>query len=325
MSTRHSSLAAVTVAVIAVCAAACGTAARTSTTSTPQPTAVQILHEARVPNVVDDGTVAGVRTAATGKFANSADEEAVVYTWGTQAAADAFIAQSPTDSTSVQIEGHLFTMSVDVDGTANQPNVVFPVPPATLAARVHGTVTPPAAPVYSASTPPGQPGASPPPSAACLTAGNCTVAQQQQVAAGMGITNPGGLNGCLVSGDCTASQQEGIAAGTSAGGSSPAPAPASTTETLNWTCTVTAAEPWGSDLWKVSFTLTAANDGSVPADITNGPTATFTDQAGDATDSYPVTWAQVIEPGSSASYVGSDYISAPASSAPATCQVAEWN
>jgi hypothetical protein len=81
-----------------------------------------------------------------------------------------------------------------------------------------------------AAVPAGQPGASPPPSAACLTAGHCTVEQQQQVATSEGITNPGGLNGCLVTGDCTAAEQKGIAAGTSAGDSSgqlPAPTPAS--------------------------------------------------------------------------------------------------
>jgi hypothetical protein len=89
------------------------------------------------------------------------------------------------------------------------------------------TVTVAASP---AVVPAGQPGASPPPSAACLTAGNCTVSQQQQVATSEGITNPGGLNGCLVTGDCTASQQKGIAAGISAGDSSgqlPAPTLAS--------------------------------------------------------------------------------------------------
>jgi hypothetical protein len=77
------------------------------------------------------------------------------------------------------------------------------------------------------TVPPGQPGASPPPSASCLTAGNCTAAQQRQVAASNGITNPGGLNGCLVSGDCTASQQQGIAVGMPAAGSSSAPTPSS--------------------------------------------------------------------------------------------------
>lgn len=84
----------------------------------------------------------------------------------------------------------------------------------------------------AASTPRGQPGASLPPSAACLSQGNCTAAQQAQVAAGMGVTNPAGLNGCLVAGDCTASEQQGLAQGTSAGDSSgqlptSAPAPSS--------------------------------------------------------------------------------------------------
>jgi hypothetical protein len=77
------------------------------------------------------------------------------------------------------------------------------------------------------SVPPGQPGASPPPTAACLKTGTCTAAQQQQVAAANGITNPAGLNGCLVVGNCTAAQQQGLAAGTSIGGSSSAPPPSS--------------------------------------------------------------------------------------------------
>ncbi|TVZ02251.1 hypothetical protein EAS64_25865 [Trebonia kvetii] len=35
------------------------------------------------------------------------------------------------------------------------------------------------------------------------------------------------------------------------------------------------------------------------------------DQSGDSTDTYPVSWAQVIDPGSSASFVGQDYITQP--------------
>jgi hypothetical protein len=96
------------------------------------------------------------------------------------------------------------------------------------------TVTVTASPT---TMPDGQPGASEPPSAACLKAGNCTVAQQQQVAASDGITDAGGLNGCLVAGSCTASQQQELAAGTSIGSSSgqlptSAPAPPSASSCL---------------------------------------------------------------------------------------------
>jgi hypothetical protein len=178
------------------------------------------------------------------------------------------------------------------------------------------------------SAPSGQPGASPPPSAACLAQGTCTAAQQQQVAASNGITNPDGLNGCLVAGDCTASQQQGIAAGTSATGNSPAaPAPsspASGTAMLDWTCNITSANPANSTEWTTSFKVTATNYTQQTVDITNGPTVTFADQSGDDTDSYPVVWVQDIQPGSSASYVGSDYITSP-TSAPTSCSVTQWS
>ncbi len=94
--------------------------------------------------------------------------------------------------------------------------------------------------------------------------------------------------------------------------------------TLSWRCAITNTVPWNSDLWQVGFRLTASNGSGQPADITNGASVTFTDQAGDATDTYPVSWTQVIPPGSSASFADREYITAPASSAPASCQVTQW-
>jgi hypothetical protein len=110
--------------------------------------------------------------------------------------------------------------------------VALPIALAAVALAACGSAASSTPPAASTSVPPGQPGASAPPSAACLTAGTCTIAQQQQVASSEGITDAAGLNGCLVAGDCTAAEQEGIAAGTSAGNSSgqlPTSAPAPVT------------------------------------------------------------------------------------------------
>lgn len=100
--------------------------------------------------------------------------------------------------------------------------------------------------------------------------------------------------------------------------------PSASSATLSWMCAITAAESVASNLWQVSFMLTATNGSGQPADITNGAAVTFTDEAGDATDTYPVSWAQVIQPGSSASFTATEHITAPSSSAPASCQVAQW-
>ena len=104
----------------------------------------------------------------------------------------------------------------------------------------------------------------------------------------------------------------------------PAPTGSPSSATLSWTCTITATVPEDSTLWQVGFRLTAANSSSQAVTITNGANVTFTDQAGDATDTRPVSWSQVIEPGTSASFTETDPITAPASSAPASCQVAQW-
>jgi hypothetical protein len=176
----------------------------------------------------------------------------------------------------------------------------------------------------ASSVPHGQPGASLPPSAACLTAGNCTVAQQQQVAASMGITNPAGLNGCLVAGTCTASQQEGIGAGTSAGGNSSPSSPTPTAAaTLSWVCTITSTSQVNSTDWTTRWSLTANNNSSSTADVTNGVTIEFYDQAGDGTESYTWPLTGVIVPSQSQSFTGSDYITS--DTAPTTCDVTQWN
>jgi len=52
----------------------------------------------------------------------------------------------------------------------------------------------------------------------CLTHGDCTAAQQKQLAAEGGVTNADGPNGCLVVGNCIASQQKGIGAGSAPSG-----------------------------------------------------------------------------------------------------------
>lgn len=179
----------------------------------------------------------------------------------------------------------------------------------------------------TSSVPAGQPGASLP-SAACLAAGNCTVAQQQQIAASMGITNSGGLNGCLVAGNCTAAQQQGIAAGTSAGSDSPPvpppSSPAGSTATLSWTCAITGTpDQDDSTLWTVGYQLTAQNTSSVTADVTNGATVEFTDQYGNGIYSYVIGISEDIPAGVTANFTGQVQVSSP--SEPLGGSVGQWN
>src|SRR5258707_10403407 len=72
--------------------------------------------------------------------------------------------------------------------------------------------------------------------------------------------------------------------------------------TLSWRCAITNTVPWNSDLWQVGFRLTASNGSGQPADITNGASVTFTDQAGGATHTHPVFSAQIIPPRPSARF-----------------------
>lgn len=52
----------------------------------------------------------------------------------------------------------------------------------------------------------------PTPTTSCLTSGTCTAAEQKQLAANEGMTDPNGTDGCLVGGTCTPEQQREIAA-----------------------------------------------------------------------------------------------------------------
>jgi hypothetical protein len=98
---------------------------------------------------------------------------------------------------------------------------------------------------------------------------------------------------------------------------------ASSVAQLSWVCQLNGTSQANSTEWNTGYILTAKNNGSVTATVTNGVTIEFYDAAGNGTDSDPVPMTGVIVPGQSQTFTGSDLITS--DTAPTTCDVTQWN